>query len=120
VSPAPAEEIQEQVAKVESDGDLAQGMIRASAKLSSMGVEEDIIAGLTAIDAVEDGTMDSSLCEATAQVMHAELGKVVDRDDDVESVRSSSAVAAAAVQIAPDTALEAATCPGRPKIPNRN
>ena len=92
-----------QVAKEESAGDTTQAKVRASVKLTSMGVEEDTITGLTAIDAADDGTLDSSLCEATAQVMYAALSKDDDRDDDAESVcsgsSSSTAVAAAAVPI---------------------
>ena len=60
-------------------------MIRASAKLAAMGIEEDTIEDLTAIDAVDDGNVDHSFCEATAQVMYAELGK----DDDVPRGKSS-------------------------------
>ena len=55
-----------------------------------MGIEEDTIEDLTAIDAVDDGNVEHSFCEATAQVMYAELGKDGERDDDGESVRSGS------------------------------
>ena len=38
-----------------------------------MGVDEDTIAGITAIDAAVDGTLDSSVCEAAAQVLGRQL-----------------------------------------------
>jgi hypothetical protein len=42
-------------------------------QLTSMGVDEDTIAGITAIDAAVDGTLDSSVCEAAAQVLGRQL-----------------------------------------------
>ena len=79
-----------QAAKEESSGDATDGMIRASAKLATLGVDEDTIPGLTAIDTAADGTLDSSLCDATAQIMHAELDRIDDRDDDATSVHCGS------------------------------
>jgi hypothetical protein len=65
-------------------------LVKASAKLSAMGIEEDTIEDITAIDGVGDGNAEHSFCEATAQVMYAELEKDDGRDDDGESVRSGS------------------------------
>ena len=58
-------------------GDTSTENVRIATKLAKMGVGLDTIEGITAIDAAEDGTMDSSIIEAAAQLIHADS-----RDDD--------------------------------------